>query len=392
MEGWNSSANPFEASVLNTLDLLVHKYEESDYDNGFMTKEQNGLTHDEPDERSKLVDNLQSSHVPSIKAQLVDLLASLNVKDYSKKKSDAGFKLILDKLLALDLTMADTKECIQSATLLIPVDTYDHHLKVFKRFRMRRLVELASGLIESHIPKLFTNCMEMITGNLSTPARGSPEGNQAYRPICEERCFGRPISDLEVLKNAWVGGIESLSDIEITDEEGLLHLTIVGRTSQSAHGKLITELAQRTILLIKLMRVLWNKISEGSPTNPPFALDRELNSKTLSLLDNSPAYIVDRFGVVAQNLFDIYHDLDDGNGAIDDGWQIPLRFQINVISMEVESTLDPLGSHLVPSASAFDHPPLESDFKTWLSMWKGQWSTVKNQFLDVLSCSEGANL
>ncbi|KAI9611669.1 hypothetical protein H4Q26_008624 [Puccinia striiformis f. sp. tritici PST-130] len=90
------------------------------------------------------------------------------------------------------------------------------------------------------------------------------------------------------------------------------------------------------------MRVLWNKISEGSPTNPPFALDRELNSKTLSLLDNSPAYIVDRFGVVAQKLFGIHHDLDDDNGVVDDGWQIPFRFQINVISMEVESTLDPL--------------------------------------------------
>ncbi|KNE97360.1 hypothetical protein PSTG_09337 [Puccinia striiformis f. sp. tritici PST-78] len=407
MEGWNSSANPYEASVLNTLDLLVHKYEESDYDNGFMTKEQNGLTHDELDERSKLVDKLQSSLVPSIKAQLVDFLASLNVQDYSKKKSDAGFKLILDKLLTLDLTMADTKECIQSATLLIPVDTYDHHLKVFKRFRMRRLVELASGLIESHIPKLFTNCMEMITGNLSTPARGIPRGQPGLpsdlrREVLREtrQCHvitnviigWSKISDLEVLKNAWVGGIESLSDIEITDEGGLLHLTIVGRTSQSAHGKLITELAQRTILLIKLMRVLWNKISEGSPTNPPFALDRELNSKTLSLLDNSPAYIVDRFGVVAQKLFGIHHDLDDDNGVVDDGWQIPFRFQINVISMEVESTLDPLGSHLVPSASAFDHPPLESDFKTWLSMWKGQWSTAKNQFLDLLSCSEGANL
>ncbi|KAI9611670.1 hypothetical protein H4Q26_008625 [Puccinia striiformis f. sp. tritici PST-130] len=67
-----------------------------DYDNGFMTKEQNGLTHDELDERSKLVDKLQSSLVPSIKAQLVDFLASLNVQDYSKKKSDAGFKLILE--------------------------------------------------------------------------------------------------------------------------------------------------------------------------------------------------------------------------------------------------------------------------------------------------------
>ncbi|POW02243.1 hypothetical protein PSTT_12018 [Puccinia striiformis] len=261
------------------------------------------------------------------------ILASLSSSSCSDKDhqadSDTAFKDTRGWRVG---TQARThmKECIQSATLLIPVDTYDHHLKVFKRFRMRRLVELASGLIESHIPKLFTNCMEMITGNLSTPARGIPRGQPGLpsdlrREVLREtrQCHvitnviigWSKISDLEVLKNAWVGGIESLSDIEITDEEGLLHLTIVGRTSQSAHGKLITELAQRTILLIKLMRVLWNKISEGSPTNPPFALDRELNSKTLSLLDNSPAYIVDRFGVVAQKLFGIHHDLDDDNGV-----------------------------------------------------------------------------
>ncbi|KAI9620345.1 hypothetical protein KEM48_008237 [Puccinia striiformis f. sp. tritici PST-130] len=188
------------------------------------------------------------------------------------------------------------------------------------------------------------------------------------------------LSDFDLLQIEWSASIPKLEEL-IT--------TLTEESHGSRLGK-IEGLAKKTVLLVKLIRTLINKISNPwKKKSITFRLDTELNSTTLSRLHDPPHFISSDFKLVTQILLGSSrsNELRNNGGGRDEQFRSDQirTLVINKISKTVNNFITLLVSNLVPIDHDFDPLSLESNYMLWVRTWKHIWDSALCDFLNDLA-------
>ncbi|KAI9611642.1 hypothetical protein H4Q26_008597 [Puccinia striiformis f. sp. tritici PST-130] len=324
--------------VVEALDGLVHKY-------GFSLNQIFGdqlkdLTMDDMDEKSALLDELQSSLLPSVKEQIDSLLLSLDLcRPRSRKHPSPDFGLALESLSHLDQTLEKTVSSIEVSML-------------------EAIMEI-KGMVEGHLCELFRNCIQFIrVWELSSR---HPYSFEHQTKISQKEAdvlsitvesshlidtiiglFGK--TDLAILQEEWLAASESLSSV--------LEFLIVLSNCRKDHPKK-QESSNPSVSLAdgrtkarraEVAEMFLKKISTSTNAQRlSFSLDSELNSETLNQLHQQPISIAERLDQFVRTLWMI-HKKDE---VIHDKDRI--HTLLNGISDTLNSTLLLLTIHLIPS-------------------------------------------
>ncbi|KNF01457.1 hypothetical protein PSTG_05240 [Puccinia striiformis f. sp. tritici PST-78] len=317
------------APVLQALRALARRFKQMRFDVRHGEKKEE-LTEDELAQKNKLLDELQSSLLPSIKQQLNTLSAVLDLPRGFREFPQPDVDLTLETLTNLNQTMKKSSINIRLATLetSVPTDTHDHHLGRCKTFRGRLLREDIAR-IEYNLYGLYLTYMKRV---------------------------------------------ESWNHTTL-----LANLTNDHKDNDSILARRVIQLAPLIVPGIKLLTTFYNKISITNTKKLQFKLDTEINSQTLFQLHGDPDSILFRCEVLVGQLG---YGHDANSMTLASGH---MREAINNASGFVDSTVVLLDLYHIPLSSEIDHLSLESDFKTWLFEWHGLWHTAKNRLLDALS-------
>ncbi|KAA1077519.1 hypothetical protein PGT21_010674 [Puccinia graminis f. sp. tritici] len=395
MADTHTSSNPRTASVLQVLNDLIEKHDESM--NGSTGEEREELTQDELDRKYELLDQLHSSLLPSLQDQLRKFLISLDLPyNEPKKYPNPDFEAACEILAQLDQTMDETIECIESAALdVVPFNTHDHHFKRGKDFRCTHLRSNTSTLI-TDIRDMFINC-DLFINDLNKPEESRRQKLSSLFErdvlVASTQCIDlagkirkwSQASDFEVIQDEWEEKAESLnSSLETLNT--LAQQPTIGHSDNPAPlREHVLELSNWTMLLIKLSKMFLTKISKTKPKKLSFTLDNAINSETLSRLHEPADSIVFCFERHVGTLSRSYEsDLLDGGRA-------EMRDRIEGLSITFDLLSVLLRSCLVPLPLGFDRPSLESDFKAWLAEWKEMWHTTAQHLLNVLDGFQDAH-
>ncbi|KAI7960790.1 hypothetical protein MJO28_001279 [Puccinia striiformis f. sp. tritici] len=190
-----------------------------------------------------------------------------------------------------------------------------------------------------------------------------------------------PLSDFTHLQENWSQNIPEL-------EEVLSSLTarIYDRKSTHDHQETVEQfvgLAKKIIPLVKLIRTLINKISNPwKKKSTSFRLDTELDSKTLSKLQDLPRLITVRFSSLITFLLKAINEFTN------DELNEIRGFVTDKISKEVNNFILVLALNITPIDRDFDRHSLESNYKDWFLTWKQIWDTALSNFSDALAEAE----
>ncbi|KAA1075997.1 hypothetical protein PGT21_032492 [Puccinia graminis f. sp. tritici] len=352
------------------------------------TCEENGeLAEYDLDEAKKLLDELRSSLLPLIKHELKTLSTALDPPHDSREYPSPDIKLTLQTLSNLDLTMQKSLHYINSSPLkaFYPTDAYDHHFKQCKAFRCYNLAE-AISFLEMNLRSLFLAYIKLIKSR-NLPIK-HPEEPRYRAPTPREetveclKSIDQAIrwsqaSDFALLQLKWRGVVERFHDL-------LARLAkLIDQISRHARintilRKHIVEQARLIVPVIKLLRNLYDKISNTTKKKLLFTLDLEVNSDTLHTLKVDSGVILCACDMYVQSL-----ELCHMHGSMVDTSEAR-RVRNKRLSRSVESTLVLLALYIIPLSPKVDHSSLESDFKAWLSQWHVLWRVAKERVLDAM--------
>ncbi|WAR54674.1 hypothetical protein PtB15_4B291 [Puccinia triticina] len=391
--------------VVEALDGLVRKYHFSL--NQIFGEQVKNLTIDDMDEKTELLDELESILLPLIKQQINSILHSLDLRDCEILPTP-DFELTLEILSNLDQTLERTISSIERISLEspMPAETHDYHLKHCKEFRCSRLLWRIKAVVEGHLCELFRNFIQFIRVWELSDSR--PESLEHRTKIFQKETEVLRItahsdhsidaiialfrkSDLEIIQEEWLAAAESLDSVL----EFLIMLSnctidskkegIAGPADHRTNGQgaEIVGVAGLTIPLVKLARIFLNKLAKRTTEEYPFKLDTELNSETLNLLHQDPVSIAERLDQFVRTLWMIHKRNEPINNK--DG----IRTSLNGISKSLESTSLILAAHLTPLPHQSQWCSSEPHFKTWLLTLKNLWYRAMEHFLNGLDCVGG---
>ncbi|POW03496.1 hypothetical protein PSHT_11626 [Puccinia striiformis] len=271
--------------ILEALDCLVQVYATM---RGEPDKEKKEVTQDESDEKNRLLDKLQSSLLPSIKSQLDILVTSL---DLVNLPSSADLPLDSKK-------HPETVKCIKSAALgsPMPFNAHDYHFKKCKNFRAGHLIGLFSDLMCDQLFGLLYECVNLITSwelsssNLENNCDQSKTFYVGAHVLLETKQYNALTN--EILKFCQISNFNFLQDqwlnCSIHTLTNLTHAMTTSHDTITLGRKDVLEMAVLTITLVKLIRMLFQKVSKTPAKRLKLTLDTEINSEVLSDLSKLP--------------------------------------------------------------------------------------------------------
>ncbi|KAH9452130.1 hypothetical protein KEM48_002006 [Puccinia striiformis f. sp. tritici PST-130] len=396
MANQGSSLSLRTAPVIQALQALAHRYEPRtrrrtrENPSGQIERE---LTGDELDQKIKLLDELQSSLLPSIKHHLGTLSIALDKpQNDSQERRSPDIELTFDTLTKLDQTMQTTSNYIRRATSQtpVPLDTHDHCLERCKTFRCHCL-KRDIDCLEQKIQRLFLTYIRMVESwNLASDHSEDPDDRlttpREETAMClhtiDQMIKWYQASDFAFLQRTSQWMISSL----ISTLGPISNLTTLDQENNSALRIQVVKMANLTLPLIKLLTIFYDKISNTTTQKLQFTMSTEINSQTLSHHRTNAIGILFWF---MENTTEMRSSLEQDiltMIAIDS-----MRFRIAKISETVDSNVAFLDSRAVPSSLKIDHSLLQTDFKTWLFEWQGVWHMAKKNFLDSIHLPEEAN-
>ncbi|POW10619.1 hypothetical protein PSHT_08702, partial [Puccinia striiformis] len=291
--------------VLEALRALHHKYHtrsmERDPDVG---KEQGVLTQDEVHLKRDLFESLRSSLLPSIKPHLSALLTALDLPRDAIQYPNPDIESILDILANLDQTVENAVQYINTAPLkpFGRKDPHDHHLGQCKTFRCFNLKTDISRLAID-IRGLFWTYIKLIE---SWNLPWDPTEDTTFRPQHRENrlstASNRLTAQLDDPKHPTLPICKQNGEPFDYSLVKLANITVRHRKNSSVLREHVLEQSRLALPVNKLLRTLFNKISNTTTKNLAFTLDTELNSTTLDRLDTDPGVILHQCQVYAKNL------------------------------------------------------------------------------------------
>jgi hypothetical protein len=366
------------------------------------------LTIDEINKKNELMNQLESSLLPSLKQQTTTLSLSLGLNELRNHHPGPEPELILKNASNLDEAL---KEVVYTAEKIIlesplPAETHDHHFNRCKRFRFSCLLSRLKALVGGNLLRLFGKSIELLRlWQLST---GTSEDAEHQAEISNAKESTLLIvdesldlidqiinmlrkSDLALLQEEWLVPANSLSRtvlefmslITNPTDESRLEAGLIDSGGDEKKREDIARLARSIVPLIKLTRLFLHKIL--TTTNKlPFMMDESIHTKPLNRLRQAPLTIAQIFRRLLKSLWTDYRL----NRVISNQDQI--RASFSKLTEALESTLLLLSFYLIPLPHTWENSPLEeSPFKVWFFKLTEVWHWAVDQALDALS-SAGA--
>ncbi|KAH9443437.1 hypothetical protein MJO29_008175 [Puccinia striiformis f. sp. tritici] len=332
------------------------------------------ITEAELDKKNKLLEKLQWSLVPLIRDQINTFLRLLDMENDWRNQTEPKLQLIHQHLLKLDRTLIQTKKCLEFAAVDVKqVGTHDHHLKRCKQYTYDRIMHYVWYIIRD-LHAIFFPCVDFVEESALSihepedpthPKKALLAKSKVLQRAAECRySINKAIrlfegSDFDFIQDGW-------EEKEASFNTHLESLTRLTRQTNCRPGNTtalkqhLLKLVQFTIPLIKLVKILFRKISCRNTHILPVTLDVGHNSEALSKLHVSGDTLLANFGIFVGTLVDRYN----GN---------PLHYraakihnQIMAISQALHSILLDLPLYLIPLQAEIDCSRKLSDFKTWL--------------------------
>ncbi|KAA1078957.1 hypothetical protein PGTUg99_013721 [Puccinia graminis f. sp. tritici] len=359
---------------------------------------------DELIERNELIDQLESSLLPSIKDHINSLLLALDLQN-SGKQLTSNLDLISEITRKIDDTLMETTDAVESVSAPFEDQfTNARNLGRCKEVRCRRLHTKVRNIIIQPLCSLFESGAEFM--RFWELSRKDPESLEyrkkmsewmeeaqrasdiSYRLIDQTIEWSRK-SDLVLLQEIWLEAEESinhtledltgLADPMIDFEHEQIAIDEPERTRTPREHSI--DVARLTIPIIKLTRIFFNKIISTTTKKPLFTLDPGIDSESLEQLIKCPSKIVRCFQDLARYL-ETYTEEDTL-----DGHRYSNPFVI--LHKLLDSTLLLLSFHLVPLPPPVEgHSLRQNHFKAWFLDFQSQYHRATDRMLDVLYDSD----
>ncbi|WAQ85449.1 hypothetical protein PtA15_6A77 [Puccinia triticina] len=372
-------------AVIKVLDKLNGKYAFSL--NQVFCRSETDLTIDRLNEKAELVNDLQTSLLPSIRTQLVALLQSLDLSEYPihpcpNPESTAA---ILSKL---DGILHETRSAVEEIALEspLPSDEHDHHLKDLKIFRLNHLLWKTKAIIQNHLCEILGICGLYIVmwghedmdredskhqARLSNWRKDIVEMSVTCKDLIDDLIGWISLSDFAMLQKEWRVSSKKVDRmlvalVEISNEtysrpgtEGTQTGGEDDRAVNEAHRARAIELARSATPIIKLARIFYDKLSK--PTGKkPFMLNAGICSKGIDALrdkmrsfDTQIDHILGLLCVIYQPDGDIEPRIKSLKSVTFQTWAC------------LEKALLRLAFHLKPANSDGRNYDAQNNFKTW---------------------------
>ncbi|WAQ87308.1 hypothetical protein PtA15_8A212 [Puccinia triticina] len=337
--------------------------------------------------------------------QLTLLLNSLDLIDPEKNPIPVA-DATLEILSNLDKTLESTVSAVVSLTLESPLadENHDHDLQKLKAFRCSYLQKRIKLLVGSDIyHHLFRYLLPLFIRWCAiadiTVEDDLKEGSdlreriQATISYCN-KTIARTIlwcrrSDWTIIHIAWIGASVTVNDVLETltcrtncTTQSTPAADPNNNEQTNAKTELIFVAAQSAIPLVKLARILVTKTTEKI-WQKRMVLARgttlELNSETIRQLHETPTAIDS-----LNHLSNLLMSLDRPAPEISDEDQDSIRYSVQCLPKDMESTLTILDSVLIPLLAEIEDDLPEPHLKPFIPDLKQCWDEASKQLLDVI--------
>ncbi|KAH9465048.1 hypothetical protein Pst134EB_004536 [Puccinia striiformis f. sp. tritici] len=380
-------------ATLRGLDKLILLVEDPSFS---VRKSITELSQEAVKRKSKQILKMEVDLLPAFHLELKTLQDSLGLQKDPRTHPETCLESTYQGLVDVDKTWTAIFYCYEFFALQPPpVETHDHHYGAFKAFRtgiLRRQLRVA---MSADMLELLSHYKDYITAWQQSCHR--PSNNRYHSTFLKGEAIIKKtahclrlvdtiihsfqLSDFTHLQENWSQNIPEL-------EEVLSSLTarIYDRESTHDHQETVEQfvgLAEKIIPLIKLIRTLINKISNPwKKKSTTFRLDTELNSKTLSKLQDPPRLITVCFSSLTTFMLKAINEFTN------DELNEIRSFVTDKISKEVNNFILVLALNITPIDRDFDRHSLESNYRDWFLTWKQIWDTTLSNFLDALAEAE----
>ncbi|KAI9624710.1 hypothetical protein KEM48_008754, partial [Puccinia striiformis f. sp. tritici PST-130] len=358
----------------------------------------NEMMVDELAERLLLIDELQSSLLPSIIDHIDSISLSLDLKDPSNQYSNPDLELTSELAIGIDKILDKTRLYVHSISANFKGDSEDDgSFKGCKKFRRRRLQVKIGEWIRVDIVNLFYTYDRYIKtyNHLTT--------NLCRRSIIETIRWSQK-SDLAILQESWLVEKESVVHaLECLTPYTKPDITNLGdlRPYSSSHssedyrgetnrpGEDVIELARLSIPIVKLTRIFMNKLIRTNRVEGLFSLDPEIDSINLKRISLGPKQI----GHLLDNLTRMFSPHPRLSGGLDDQGKAFAHNLMRRLLKSLDSTLLLLSFYLVPTstlATTVDSeivPSLKNHLRIWFLDFGNLCQKAIDRFIDRLFSS-----
>ncbi|KAH9469714.1 hypothetical protein Pst134EA_006995 [Puccinia striiformis f. sp. tritici] len=406
--GAGASVEPSLHMVLHALDTLGYRYHEA-LSRTFRPDE-NDRWNSELSERHNLIDELRSVLLPSIKEHLNSLLCALDLK-VSGKHPCPDPELILETIPKFDQALEKITRSVQCISAPFPANfSHEFHLGRCKKFLRSRLHSQVRLIITNELCRLFYHCISFIP--ICKLVNDKPENldHQTEMSKLKERVVSvwddchRSIDKtikwlhkkpLGVLQEGWLEAEEKVTQVLETITK-LPNPTInsghrldstdteVGQnTTRNPEAEHVLKVAKSTIPIIKLARILLNRLLEPSrkPTTVPFTMTELVDSDDLSSLCGRPYRIATRL----EDLAGLFLRLHRANNGFGNNKQM-FRSSIDSLFNTLDGSLNDLTFYLIPLPfKLFPRPQSNNQFAEWFDELKDLWRKATDNYLNTLN-------
>jgi len=342
----------------------------------------------------KTWNELRTSLLPRMRSQVITLIRTLDLSEdavhpFPSPQSTANI------LSEINGTLGEAGTAVETLALgaPLPSESHDRNLKLFKRFRMTRIMHRTKQVIEEHLCSLFASCRSFIymydeedidVDDVAFRKKSADRreeirlGTKNCIYLIDEILEWSELSDFETLQEEWQEISWNLHRklVALTERlHGPISQNQDGDTSdmehKARHRARAAQLIRAAIPMIKVARLFYDKLSNMKNIHRlPFTLDPHISTSEYDPLRTN----MERFYAQLHYLVGVLcrlHKKDQKIGAK----LRSLDEEITLASTFLQCSLLALAFHLVPARTSDGDGPAvlqysNNNFKAWFFPFK----------------------
>ncbi|PLW16447.1 hypothetical protein PCASD_18527 [Puccinia coronata f. sp. avenae] len=385
------------AQALQAFDKWLRDHHYSDSNR--YCRDEKQLTLDQLGKKIDVLHNLRTVLLPSIKRQLVALLQSLDLSEQYPAsypcRHPESTAMILSEMHA---TAGDIISAVGILALKSPrpESSHDGRLKDLKNLRTTRLLPRTRYLIDLNLRDLLDTCAAWIltwddqedANNVEFQAKSASTRNEISKLgvvsgyLIDGIVEWSKLSDFAILQEEWQKSTQECNKLlpvlsRFFDETSEFRKQVdeneqgENQEKRKAHQARALRLAQLTIPIVKLTRLLYSKLTNRATSHRlPFTLHSEISSKDHESLQEKMSMLEFRIERLVKDLVQIY--ITGMNVAT----KIP-SFKKSILDSisSLEEVLVTLAFHIVPldATAGRSAAQVQRDFKAYFSPLRQQF-------------------
>ncbi|KNE93934.1 hypothetical protein PSTG_12735 [Puccinia striiformis f. sp. tritici PST-78] len=377
------------------------------------------LTIEDMATKGEILRKLQSSLLPAIKEHVTSLLKSVEEleEEYPHPDVDLTLGISSDLDQTLMTTVSSTLTMTDGSPL--PDGKHDHCLDKLKSFRCSQL-RIKMDWIVSFVAESLLECYSTFMQScavammVTDPAWAWNQASKSRQDIhvltahvidsIDDTIAWSLGSDWAIVRGDWLMALGEINfllehlmqhanpSLELTPDLARLTISSTEDADPSDHTYVETprkaamertsEVANSTIPLVKLARILVTKLLRMIPKKRKSEPDPGINSETLELFH-------DAFESIIRPLRDVMSSVQHiqwrSQATLDIDFRDCMLDLLNKLKNTLATTSTIVAPRLMPLLHGAEHASPASDFKAWSLTLEGPWDIVVDRLLNLVS-------